>query len=416
MAEVVTITLGSITVDCIVEGSDIGAPVFDFGLTTGPLSRRPAQTLGYVRDQRQWRGIAKIEGVASAEESAADNKVRQLHNLGIEVAKPENVLTIVGANRTTETVFRVRRNDAVAILWDELYEYGDEAHVPLVLNVDPWTEGESVSATLAADLETPNVIDFTISGSRPAELKLTATRGFTGSGLQTFMAALIPDTFDLEDLLLLAMDAGETNWDDYTATSGYVNDDDNVKICTDTTFRALWWSEQVLPVGRYSLVAKARVQTGGKGWLAQARTAGVQATPSVALTDNDWRLVRLGDYASDGYTSPRIVGKCREAENGILVDWVLPVPLDLGSPFYFHCTAAEVAKVVSEWLETTMQTTSGAWRSARRYASGPGLEGVGDCRLLVAAIDANGALRRPDVTLELEHTPLYDHWVTTPEA
>lgn len=416
MAEVVTITLGSITVDCIVEGSDIGAPVFDFGLTTGPLSRRPAQTLGYVRDQRQWRGIAKIEGVASAEESAADNKVRQLHNLGIEVAKPENVLTIVGANRTTETVFRVRRNDAVAILWDELYEYGDEAHVPLVLNVDPWTEGESVSATLAADLETPNVVDFTISGSRPAELKLTATRGFAGSGLQTFMAALIPPDVDLADILLLAKTATGPNWDRYTATSGYETGDDNTRICTDTTYRALYWPGKVQPVGRYSYVAKTRVQTGGRGWLAQARETNIQATPAVALTDNDWRFLRLGDWASDGYTPPRIVGKCREAGNGILVDWVLAVPLDLGSPFYFHCTAAAVAKVVSEWLTTTMQLTSGAWRAAGRYASGPGLEGVGDCRLLVAAIDANGALRRPDVTLELEHTPLYDHWVPTPEA
>lgn len=416
MAETVTITLGSVTLDVIVEGSDIGTPEHDFGLVTNPLSRRPVQTLGYVSGQRQWRGIAKIEGVASLEESAADNKVRQAHNLAVEVAKPENVLTVVGADRTTTTVFRVRRNDAFTFPWGDLYEYGDEAHIPLVLNVDPWTEGESVSQILATEIETPNVVDFTVAGSRPAELKLTATRGFTGSGLQTFMAALIPPDVDLADILLLAKTATGPNWDRYTATSGYETGDDNTRICTDTTYRALYWPGKVQPVGRYSLVAKCRIQTGGKGWLAQSRESNLQATPAVALTDNDWRFVRLGDWASDGYTAPRIVGKCREAENGILVDWVLAVPLALGSPLYFHCTAAEVAKVVSEWLETSMQLASGAWRSARRYTSGPGLEGVGDCRLLVAAIDANGALRRPDVTLELEHTPLFDHWVPTPEA
>ena len=377
-------------------------------------SRRPVQTLGYVSEQRQWRGIAKLEGVASLDESAADNKVRQGHNLAIEVAKPENVLTVTNAARTTETVFRVRRNDAFAFPWGDLFESGDEAHIPLVLNVDPWTEGAAVTQTLATELDTPDVVDFTIAGSRPAELKLTATRGFA-AGLQTFMAALIPATFDLEDILLLAKTATGPNWDRYTATSGYESGDDNVRICTDTTYRALYWPGKVQPVGRYSYVAKTRIQTGGKGWLAQARESNVQATPAVALTDNDWRFLRLGDWASDGYTPPRIVGKCREAANGILVDWVLAVPLDLGSPFYFHCTAAEVAKVVSEWLDTSMQLSSGAWRSARRYASGPGLEGVGDCRLLVAAIDANGAMRRPDVTLELEHTPLYDHWVPRSE-
>lgn len=415
MAETVTITLGSVTLDVIVDGSDIGAPEHDFGLVTNPLSRRPVQTLGYVSGQRQWRGIAKIEGVASLDETAAENKVRQAHNLAVEVAKPENVLTVVGADRTTTTVFRVRRNDAFTFPWDNLYEYGDEAHIPLVLNVDPWTEGESVSATLATEIETPNVVDFTVAGSRPAELKLTATRGFTGSGLQTFMAALIPPDVDLTDILLLAKTATGPNWDRYTATSGYETGDDNTRICTDTDFRALYWPGKVLPVGRYSYVAKCRIQTGGKGWLAQARETNVQATPAVAITDNHWRFLRLGDWASDGYTAPRIVGKCREAANGILVDWVLAVPLDLGSPLYFHCTAAEVAKVVSEWLETSMQLTTGAWRSARRYTSGPGLEGVGACRLLVAAIDANGAMRRPDVTLALEHTPLYDHWVPTPE-
>ena len=63
-----------------------------------------------------------------------------------------------------------------------------------------------------------------------------------------------------------------------------------------------------------------------------------------------------------------------------------------------------------------MQLTSGAWRAAGRYVSGSGLEGVGDVRLLVAAIDADGSLRRPSVSLDAEYTPLYDHWVPTPEA
>lgn len=411
-----TFTLGGLSLQLYDEEPDLGAPPQDVGTVAGPLSREPADTLAYVSGWREQTWPVRLKGTATTEENARENAVRLAHNLSLELAKGANALVITRRGSSVSNTWRVQRNQVPRVPFTRIFDKGGIVYVPVTLTVAPWVEGAPVTQVLASSLETPNVVDFTVAGSRPAELKLTATRGFYGSGLQTFMAALIPDSFDLEDLLLLAMNAGETNWGDYTATSGYVNASNNVKICTDTTYRALWWSDQVLPVGRYGLVAKARVQTGGKGWLAQARTLNVQATPAVPLTDNDWRLVRLGDYASDGYTSPRIVGKCREAENGILVDWVLPVPLALGSPFYFHCTAAAVAKVVSEWLETTMQLTTGAWRSGRRYASGPGLEGVGDCRLLVAAIDANGALRRPAVTLSEAHVPLFDHWVPTPEA
>ena len=136
----------------------------------------------------------------------------------------------------------------------------------------------------------------------------------------------------------------------------------------------------------------------------------------ITLTDNDWRFVSLGDYASDGYTALRIVGKCREAAKGILVDWLLPFPLDYGSPFYFHCTANSLQRVTSRWLDAQMQLTTGAWRSARRYVYGPGLLGVDSVRLLVAACDANGAIRRPSVSLAADYSPLYTHWIPKPEV
>ncbi len=411
-----TFTLGSLTLQLYDDEPDLGAPQQDFGTVAGPLSREPADTMSYVTGWREQTWPVRLRGVTSLEENARECAVRLQHNLSVELAKGANTLVITRRGSSVANTWRVARNQVPRVPFTRIFDKGGILYVPVTLSVAPWVEGESVSRTIATEADTPATVDFTVSGSRPAELKLTATRGFTGSGLQTFMAALIPPDVELADIFMLAKTATGPNWGTYTATSGHETGDDNVRICTDTTYRALYWPGKVQPVGRYSYVARCRIQTGGKGWLAQARETNIQATPAVALTDNDWRFLRLGDWASDGYTPPRIVGKCREAANGILVDWVLAVPLDLGSPFYFHCTAAEVAKVVSEWLDTSMQLSSGAWRSARRYASGPGLEGVGACRLLVAAIDANGALRRPDVTLELEHTPLFDHWVPTPEA
>lgn len=414
MSEKVTITLGAITLKALVEGSDIGSARYDFGTVSSPLTSRPEQTLGYVSEQRQWSGVVKIEGVASLDESAADNKVRQAHNLALEVAKSENVLTITGANRTTPTVFRVRRNDPLSFPWDYLYEYGDEALLPLVLNVDPWSEGASVTQTIATSLATPNVIDLDVDGEEPTPLDLTVTRGFAGSGLQTLIVGRIPADVDLADMLHLAMDSSAPNWDAYTATSGYVNDDNNVLVNDTTTWRAMYWD--ALPAGRYALYAKTRVRTGGKGWLAQSRSSNDQSAASVSLADNDWRFVKLGDYASDGYTALRIIGKCREANKGILVDWLLAVPLTYGSPFYFHCTTLAVTSLTTTWLEASLQTTGGANRSARRYVSGPGVKALGAARLVIAACDANGAIRQPSVSASETHVPRFTHWIPAPEV
>lgn len=415
MAENPVVTLGSLTASLVHEPTpDWGTPAREFGLVSGPLTRKPAQTLDHVSAQRQVQFTLKIVGVASLSESAADNKARQVHAWEIEVGKASNTLTYVGAERTTESLYRVVKNPPFPQPSDFLYEYGNEALIPIVLNVEPWVEGTPLTQVLATVQDTPGVVDFTVPGSVPTPLVLTATRGFSGSGLQTLVMARIPASFDLNDVLLLSKDAAAPNWDAYTASSGYTNASDNTLKCTDTEYRAQWW--WALPVGRYKIYAKTRVQTGGRGWLAQSRAANDPSAAPVAVSDTDWRFVDLGDYASDGVTALRIVGKCREADNGILTDWILAVPLDYGSPFYFHCTALAVATVISRELITDLTLTTGGTRCARRYVSGPGLTAVGATRLLVAACDANGNLRRSPLSLSATLTPLYEHHVPTPEV
>lgn len=415
MAEYSLIKLGAETLKVLwKQDADLGAAKLEFGVVGNALTREPAQTLEYIADTRAASLYVLIEGEASREESAADNKVRRIHNLAVEVAKATNTLTILGARRSTTTTYRVLKNQPFPQPFNWLFDRGNTALIPLTLNLRPWTEGAESMVALASNLETPNTIDVTIAGERPAELELLATRGFSTSGLQTLIVGAVPATFDLEDMLFLANDANAPNWSAYTATSGYVNASNNTLRCTETFYRAMYWG--ALPVGRYALFAKTRVQTGGKGWLAQARAGNDQSAASICVTDTDWRFVRLGDYASDGHTGLRIVGKVREAAHGILVDWVLAVPLDLGSPFYFHCTAHAVNAVRAGWIETELQVTGGGWRSARRYVQGAGISAVGAVRLVVAACDANGALRRPETELAATYTPLHSNWVPKPEA
>lgn len=414
MASVPTFTLGSLTLEIYDDEIDLGTPPVDFGVVSSPLSREPAQTMRTVTGFRKQTWPVRLAGVASLDESKRENAVRKLHNLNIELRKAMNTLMITRRGSAVETVYQVAGNEYAKADFGRLADRGGVTRGLVTLTVRPWSEGATLTQTIATSLETPNVVDLTVAGEEPTPLTLEATRAFSGSGLQTFVAARIPTTFGLADLLMLAMDASAPNWDAYTATSGYVSASDNTLICTDTGWRAMYWD--ALPVGRYALYAKTRVQTGGRGWLAQSRASNDPSAAPVAVSDSDWRFVRVGDYASDGYTALRLVGKCREAANGILVDWLLPVPLDYGSPLFFHNATSAVARVTSMELDSTMQLTTGPTRSARRYVSGPGVCAVGAARLLVAACDANGDLRRPSVTLAETHTPLYAHFVPTPEV
>jgi len=416
VAEVGIIQLGNETLHILWDPEpDFGAPSRELGESSNPLAFEPVQTTDTVSSLRAQKFSVLISGVESAGESAADNKVRQIRNLAVEVAKDENTLVVQGARRDIPVTFQVKKNPPFPQPYTWRFDRGHQAVIPIELRTRPWGEGPAVTAQqVATALETPNVVDVTIDGEVPTTVDLEATRGFTGSGLQTLVVGRVDPAVELADVLHLAMDATAPNWDPYTATSGYVNASDNTRICTDTRYRAMYWP--ALPVGRYKLFTKCRVQRGGKGWLAQSRASNNPSAAPITLTDNDWRFVSLGDYASDGYTALRIVGKCREAANGILVDWLLPFPLDYGSPFYFHCTANSLQRVTSRWLDAQMQLTTGAWRSARRYVYGPGLLGVDNVRLLVAACDANGSIRRPSVSLAADYSPLYTHWIPKPEV
>lgn len=417
MADAPTFTLGSLALELYVDddATKLGAPQREYGTVGNALCDDVEQTLDYVKEFREQTYPVRIVGIASLSESKRENCVRQLHNLDVELGKKTNTLVITRRGSSVETVYQVVRGDYPEAGFTVVWDRGGVMRLDVTLTVRSWALGAAQLRTLCAAQETPSVVDLTVPGSVPTPLELLATRGFSGSGLQTLIIGRIPTTFDLEDLLLLSLDSSCPGWDAFTASSGYVEGAGNVRVCTSTSYRAMYW-DAALPVGRYSLFVRARVQTGGRGWLAQSRSSNDPSAAPVALSDTDWRFVRLGDYASDGYTVPRIVGKCREAENGILVDWLLAVPLDLGSPFFFHCTSHAVASVTSEWRETTMQLTSGATRSARRYVSGPGVKCVGASRLLVAACDANGNLRRPSVSLGATLTPRYVHWVPTTEV
>lgn len=415
LADVPTFTLGSLTLELYDSGDiDLGTPTVNFGVVSNPLSREPAQTMRTVTEFRRQTWPVRLAGVTSLDESKRENAVRQLHNLNVELRKATNTLVITRRGSAVETVYQVAGNEYAKAQLNKLADRGGVTFVLVTLTVRPWAEGATLTQTIATSLETPNVVDLTVPGEEPTPLTTEATRAFSGSGLQSLIVARIPVTFDLEDLLRLAMDASAPNWDLVTGSWGYHSGSDNLRLCTSEIWRAMYWP--ALPVGRYKLYLRCRVQPGGRGWLAQSRASNDPSAAPVALADDDWRFACLGDYASDGYTALRIVGKVREAANGLLVDWLFPVPLDYGSPLHFHCAASAVQRVTSMELDTTMQLTTGGTRSARRYVSGPGICVVGAARLAVLACDADGSLRRPGVTLSETHTPLYAHFVPTPEA
>jgi hypothetical protein len=416
MAGAGTFTLGDLTLELYDEEPSLGSPVQEFGTVSGPLSREPADTLRFVSEWREQTWPVRLKGVASLSENARECAVRLQHNLSVELAKGANTLVVTRRGSDVENTWRVHRSQVPAVPFTRIFDKGGIAYVPVTLKVSPWVEAAPVTQILCSSLPTPDVVDFSVAGSRPAELELTITRAFTGGGLQTFLAALIPPEFELEDLLFLAKGSESPNWGKYTATAGYESGDDNVQRCIWTSYKAMTWPDsRALPVGRYGLFSKCRIQSGGKGWLAQSRSGDEQSSSSVVVKDNDWDFVFIGDWASDGCTPPRIVGKSREADNGIILDWILAVPLGLGSPFYFHCTSLSVDSLSISWLDTVLETTSGDSRSARRWVRGSGLEGVGDLRMLIAAANSNGDGRRPKVSIGETHTPLYDHWVPNTE-
>jgi len=215
----------------------------------------------------------------------------------------------------------------------------------------------------------------------------------------------------------LAKDAAAPAWDAFTGSHGWASGADNLRLCVSQTWRAMTWD--VLPAGRYRLVARCRAQSGGRGYLAQARISNLPCAPVTTVTDiGYWHLYSLGDYASDGRTALRIVGKSRESAHGLLVDWLMAVPLDHGTPTTFVCAAPSIDSVTLGWLEATMQASAG-WGTtlaARRYVSGSGLKVLGAARLLVMAGEVDEHLPRPPVTVQATWTPRFTHWVPTPEV
>lgn len=413
-----TFTLGSFACELygIEDAAKLGAPQIAFDVLTGPLADDVGQGPAYVKDARQMNFALRLAGVASASETKRENCVRKLFNLEIELGKATNTLTIVRRDSTVATVYDVLGSAYPEAGFTVVWDRGGVMRVDVTLTVKSWAKGTVLLQNLCSAQATPSTVDVTVAGSVPTPLTLIAQRGFSGSGLQTLIAARVGASAVIGDMLMLAMSSSCPNWSAYTATSGYVTASDNARIVTSTTYRAMYWT--ALPVGRYALYAKCRVQTGGKGWLAQSRSSNDPSTASVAVTDTDWRFVRLGDYASDGYTALRIVGRCRESANGLLLDWVLAIPLTYGSPLYFHCTSLEVTNlsVPVTPLGSVLTTSAGVHRSARRYVSGSPIEAVGTCRLVIAACDAAGTLRQPSLTLSEQHTPRYVHWVPTTES
>ena len=418
MSANVVITLGSFSCPATIDSKQSqGAPPRDLPVVTNPLADMPVQVTDAMKDFRAFTFVAKIVGLESLDESAADNKVRQIHNLMNEVAKDSNTLTVVGVGRSMVTAFQVVKSVPFTPPWDELYEFGDEALVPVTLNLRPWSIDTPVTQVLGSSMDTPTLVALNIDGEAPTPITMAVTRAFTGSGLQSLLLACVPASATLSDLLMLAKNTtGSPGWANYTASWGYASGSNNVQIVTSTDWKALYWLP--LPAGLYGLWAKVRVQAGGKGWLAQSKITDAPSTASVTVNDNDWDFFNLGAFASDGYSPFSIVGKVREAANGMILDWVLAVPLDYGSAFEFFCSQHSVAAITVPWLDgPTIQFTSGpAIVSARRYCSGPGLRGVGAVQVLMAACDQAGSGRRPAVSASATWTPRYTHWIPTPEA
>jgi hypothetical protein len=415
MPDVSTFTLGSLTLTLYDDEPDLGTPDRALGVESNALSDEPVQTTDYVSAFRDQTYPVRIVGVASIDESANDNVVRQLHNLTLELAKATNTLVLARRGSATPTTYQVVKNARPTAPFSIIFDRGNVLKVAVTLTVRPWAIGDAVTQTLATAAETPFLADVTIDGQEPAPLSLTITRAFSGPGLFQAQIARVPSDAVLDDYLRLAMDAAAPGWDVYTATFGYASGADNTRLCTSQTWKAMTWD--VLPVGRYRLVARCRAQVGGLGYLAQARSGVLPCSTVVTVTPGGyWNLYSIGDYASDGLTPLRIVGKSRESAHGLLIDWLVAVPLLYGTPTTFACAAPAVNAVEIGWLDSRLWTTDGQELSARRYVAGAGVKALGAARLLVMASEVVEHVRRPPVTVAATWTPRYTHWVPTPEV
>ena len=94
MPDVSTFTLGSLTLTLYDDEPDLGTPDRALGVESNALSDEPVQTTDYVSAFRDQTYPVRIVGVASIDESANDNVVRQLHNLTLELAKATNTLVL----------------------------------------------------------------------------------------------------------------------------------------------------------------------------------------------------------------------------------------------------------------------------------------------------------------------------------
>jgi hypothetical protein len=415
MATNPTITLGNLTLEYIDDPvPDSGVPGRDLGSSSNPLSDQPAQTTDATKE-RQQQYTVRIVGVASQSESAADNKVRQIHNLALEVMKDSNTLVDTGANRSVSVTYQVLKNPPFPLPRDYLYEYGDEARIPLTLNVRPWAVGTPVTATLASNVATPSLVSATILGEVPTPLTLTLTRGFTGSGMNGARIAVVPASTSLSDLMFFAKDASGSWWDLATASSAYTSGSNNVRDLHDSeTWRKLTWN-RALPASAngYLLVGRARVDSGDTGYLAQCRLADSPAVPSappVKIKADNLALFDLGHYFSDGYSPFRICGKATTAANRLRLDWILAIPLGLWSPWAFTSNV-HTAVYVTQGPDDCLMYTAAGLQSARRYVSGPAVKAVGAVKLLVIAQDSAGSPRQPTATLAATYTPRYLHWI-----
>jgi hypothetical protein len=415
MPDASTFTLGSLTLTLYDDEPDLGTPDRALGVESNALSDEPVQTTDYVSAFRTQTYPVRIVGVASIDESANDNVVRQLHNLTLELAKETNTLVLLRRGSSTPTTYQVVKNARPVVPFSIIFDRGNVLKVAVTLTVRPWAIGDAVSQVLATAADTPFLADVTVDGEEPAPLTLTITRAFSDRGLFEAQVAHVPGDAVLADYHRLAKDAATSGWANYTATYGYASGANNTRMCTSESWQTMTWD--VLPVGRYRLVVRARVVAGGLGYLAQARSGALPCAAVVNVPDSGyWHLYNLGDYASDGRTALRVVGKVRESAHGLVFDWLMAVPLLYGTPTTFQCAAPAVHAVEIGWLDARLWTTAGAELSARRYVSGAGVKALGVSRLLVMASEVVEARARPPVTVAAAWTPRYTHWVPTPEV